>query len=189
MLLPAEFVLFGLTLLGIALFHRHALAIALGGLTLAAAYRLFLSDEPGLPALAEHFAHESVILANLMLLLLGFAALSNQFERSNLPEAMPSWLPDGWPGGLTLLALVFVLSIFLDNIAGAIIGGVAARHVYAGRVGVGYQASIVAAANAGGAGSVIGDTTTTMMWISGVSPMTVLPAFIGAGAAFAVFGV
>src|SRR5688572_30606963 len=116
---PVEFVLFGLTLLGIALLHRHALMLALGGLVLAALYRVVLSDDPGLPALAEHFAHESVILANLMLLLLGFAALSNQFERSNLPEAMPSWLPAGWQGGLALLALVFVLSIFLDNIAGA----------------------------------------------------------------------
>jgi Na+/H+ antiporter NhaD/arsenite permease-like protein len=48
-------------------------------------------------------------------------------------------------------------------------------------------AAIVAAANAGGAGSVIGDTTTTMMWISGISPLDVLPAFIGAMAAFALF--
>jgi Na+/H+ antiporter NhaD/arsenite permease-like protein len=54
-------------------------------------------------------------------------------------------------------------------------------------VTIGFQAAIVAAANAGGAGSVIGDTTTTMMWISGISPLTLLPAFIGALASFAVF--
>src|SRR5262249_7873228 len=42
-------------------------------------------------------------------------------------------------------------------------------------------------ANAGGAGSVIGDTTTTMMWIRGVSPLELAPAFIGAIAAFAFF--
>jgi hypothetical protein len=46
----------------------------------------------------------------------------------------------------------------------------------------------VTAANAGGAGSVIGDTTTTMIWIAGISPLVVAPAFIGAGAAFLVFG-
>ena len=45
----------------------------------------------------------------------------------------------------------------------------------------------MAAANAGGAGSVIGDTTTTIMWLNGVSPITVLPAFVAATAAFAIF--
>lgn len=90
-------------------------------------------------------------------------------------------------GGVTLLAIVFVLSIFLDNIAGAIIGGVVARHVYRAGVTVGFLVAIVCAANAGGAGSVIGDTTTTMMWISGISPVELLPAFKGAIAAFAVF--
>jgi Na+/H+ antiporter NhaD/arsenite permease-like protein len=63
-----------------------------------------------------------------------------------------------------------------------------ARHVYQGGVSVGFLAAIVASANAGGAGCVIGDTTTTMMWLKGVSPMTVLPAFVAAAAAFLVFG-
>ena len=62
-----------------------------------------------------------------------------------------------------------------------------ARHVYRKGVTIGFQAAIVAAANAGGAGSVIGDTTTTMMWISGISPLELVPAFIGAIAAFAFF--
>jgi 3-oxoacyl-(acyl-carrier-protein) synthase len=43
---------------------------------------------------------------------------------------------------------------------------------------VGYVAALVAASNAGGAGSVIGDTTTTMMWIDGVSPLAVLHAYV-----------
>ena len=64
--------------------------------------------------------------------------------------------------------MIFCMSAFLDNIAGAVIGGIVARRTYQGRVGIGFVASIVAAANAGGAGSVIGDTTTTMMWL-GVS--------------------
>ena len=91
-------------------------------------------------------------------------------------DHMPGVLPDGWLGWLALLGIVFVLSAFLDNIAAAVIGGVMARHVYQGQVGVGFLASIVAAANAGGAGSVIGDTTTTLMWLKGVSPVTV-PTF------------
>ena len=89
---------------------------------------------------------------------------------------------------MALLAIVFVMSAFLDNIAAAVLGGVMARHVYCGRVSVGFLAAIVASANAGGAGSVIGDTTTTLMWLKGISPMTVLPAYVAAIAAFAVFG-
>ena len=48
------------------------------------------------------------------------------------------------------------------------------------KVHIGYLAAIVAASNAGGAGSVVGDTTTTMMWIDGVSPIAVLDAYVAA---------
>jgi Na+/H+ antiporter NhaD/arsenite permease-like protein len=185
-----EFVVFGLTLLGVALFHRRALTVAFVGFVLTALVRV-ISAPASLNAEAYeiviHLASEWVALANLFLVLLGFAVLANQFEQSNLPEVIPSRLPDGWRGGVALLAIVFGLSTFLDNIAGAIIGGVMARHVYPKGVTIGFMAAIVAAANAGGAGSVIGDTTTTMMWIRGVSPLQLAPAFIGAIAAFAFF--
>ncbi len=116
--------------------------------------------------------HEWVVLANLFLLLMGFAILSRHFEKSRIPDEMPAFLPDGWQGGLALLAIVFVLSSFLDNIAAALIGGTMARHVFRGKVHIGYLAAIVAASNAGGSGSVVGDTTTTMMWIDGISPLS-----------------
>jgi Na+/H+ antiporter NhaD/arsenite permease-like protein len=102
---------------------------------------------------------------------------------------MPSTLPDNWTGAFVLLALVFIGSGFLDNIAAALIGATVAKHVFKDRVRVGYLAAIVAAANAGGAGSVIGDTTTTMLWISGVSPLSVLHAYIAAFVALLVFGI
>jgi Na+/H+ antiporter NhaD/arsenite permease-like protein len=188
--IPLEFVIFGLTLLGVASFHHHALAVAATGL--AAVIALHVLEAPtfvtAIDDVVAHFGEEWVVLANLLLLLLGFAVVSNQFERSKLPEAIPSFLPDGWIGGLTLLALVFCLSAFLDNIAGAIIGGVVARHVFPNGVTIAFQAAIVSAANAGGAGSVIGDTTTTMMWISGVGALELIPAFIGAFGALMVFG-
>ena len=38
--------------------------------------------------------------------------------------------------------------------------------MFRGKVHPGYLVAIVAASNAGGAGSVIGDTTTTMIWIA-----------------------
>jgi Na+/H+ antiporter NhaD/arsenite permease-like protein len=189
---PIEFFLFGLTLAGIAVFHRHTLKVAVAGLVVILFYEATVSGFPtgfGLNALVQHAHHQWVILTNLLLLLVGFEVLSNQFEQSNLPEHMPALLPDNWTGSLVLLAIVFFLSMVLDNIAAAIIGGVVAKHVYKGRVSIGFLAAIVAAANGGGAGSVIGDTTTTMMWLKGVSPLAVLPAYVAAGTAFLVFGV
>jgi len=190
--IPIEFIIFAATLLGVAISHKRALTVALVGLMLTLAYKLAFTGFPGGPGLhglLEHAAHEWVTLVNLMLLLVGFAILARHFEASNLPHAIPRYLPRGWLGGLTLLAMVFCLSAFLDNIASAVIGGVVAQHVYKGKVSVGFLASIVAAANAGGAGSVIGDTTTTMMWLGGVSPVQVLPAFIAGAAAFGIFGI
>jgi Na+/H+ antiporter NhaD/arsenite permease-like protein len=188
--IPFEFAIFGLTLLGVALLHHHALVVAATGLTAVIALHVFKAATfaTGANEVLAHFGEEWVILTNLLLLLLGFAVVSNQFEKSKLPEAIPSLLPDGWIGGLTLLVLVFCLSVFLDNIAGAIIGGVIARHVFPHGVTIAFQAAIVSAANAGGAGSVIGDTTTTMMWISGIGALELLPAFIGAFGALVVFG-
>jgi Na+/H+ antiporter NhaD/arsenite permease-like protein len=190
--IPIDFVLFGLTLLGIALFHRHTLPIAIAGLAVITVYKLIFTgfkDGAGFTGLGLHFTHEFSLLANLFLLLMGFALLSRHFEESAIPDSMPALLPDDWKGGVVLLAIVFVLSSFLDNIAAAIIGGTVARHVFRGKVHIGYLAAIVAASNAGGSGSVVGDTTTTMMWVSGVSPLSVLEAYVAAIVAFVIFAV
>ncbi|MBO0764749.1 MAG: citrate transporter [Hyphomicrobiaceae bacterium] len=187
-----EFILFGLTLLGVALLHRHTLQVALAGLAAIVAYKLTFTGfkfGAGLPGFALHMQHEWVILANLFLLLMGFALLSRHFETSKLPDVMPAILPDDWKGAFLLLVIVCVLSSFLDNIAAALIGGVMAREVFRGKVHVGYLAAIVAASNAGGAGSVVGDTTTTMMWIAGVSPLSVLEAYVAVAVAIFIFGI
>ncbi|MEP7262130.1 MAG: citrate transporter [Usitatibacter sp.] len=178
---PVDFILFALTLLGVALFHRHTLRVALTGLAVILAYKFAFTGfkaGPGIAGFGAHMAHEWVILANLLLLLLGFALLSRHFEESHVPLELPRILPDDWKGGFMLLWIVFLLSAFLDNIAAAIIGGTMAKAVFRGKVHIGYLAGIVAASNAGGAGSVVGDTTTTMMWIAGVSPVDVLDAYI-----------
>ncbi len=188
---PVDFVLFFATLLGVALFHKHTLAVALTGLAVVTAYKLGFSDFHGVPGMAgfgKHLAHEWGVLANLFLLLIGFAILASHFEESHVPDALPKFLPDDWKGAFFLLVLVFILSGFLDNIAAAIIGGSVAHTVFKGKVHLGYLAAIVACANAGGAGSVVGDTTTTMMWIDGISPLTVAPAYLGAAAALLVCG-
>jgi Na+/H+ antiporter NhaD/arsenite permease-like protein len=71
-----------------------------------------------------------VIVANLACLLLGFAILSRHFEKRHAPLALPRLLPDDWRGCFALLAIVFVLSAFLDNIAAALIGGAMAHSLF-----------------------------------------------------------
>lgn len=190
--IPVDFILFALTLLGVALFHHHTLPVALTGLAAIIVYKLVFTGfkyGAGVGGLGLHMAHEWVTLANLFLLLMGFALLSRHFEESRIPDEMPALLPDDWKGGVMLLVLVFVLSSFLDNIAAALIGGTVARHVFQGKVHIGYLAAIVAASNAGGSGSVVGDTTTTMMWIAGVSPLSVVEAYVAAIVAMLIFAV
>jgi Na+/H+ antiporter NhaD/arsenite permease-like protein len=190
--IPLEFVLFALTLLGVAFFHHHTLGVALTGLATIVVYKLIFTGfktGPGLAGFGAHMQHEWVILTNLLCLLVGFALLSNHFEKSHLPQVLPRFLPDDWKGCFALLVIIWVLSGFLDNIAAALIGGTIAASVFRGKVHIGYLAAIVAASNAGGAGSVVGDTTTTMMWLDGVSPLKVLDAYVAAAVALVVCGI
>src|SRR5687767_1726190 len=145
-----EFVLFALTLLGVALFHQHTLKIAAAGLAAVLVFRLAFTDVH----LMEHFVtghvgpdgvhHEGEwkLLLNLLGLLLGFAILARHFEDSRVPELLPKYLPDGVLGGAALLGLVFVMSAFLDNIAAAMIGCTIAKVVYRSRVHIGFLAAI-----------------------------------------------
>jgi Na+/H+ antiporter NhaD/arsenite permease-like protein len=190
--IPFEFLLFALTLLGVALFHQRTLEVAVTGLLAIVLYKLAYTGfhgGAGLDGLAGHLHSEWVVLANLCGLLLGFALLSRHFEASRVPERLPDYLPDDWKGAFLLLLMVFVLSSFLDNIAAALIGGTVAATVFRHKVHIGYIAAIVAASNAGGSGSVVGDTTTTMMWIDGVSPLDVVHAYVAAGVALVVCGI
>ena len=192
MSIPVEFMLFAATLVGVALLHSRSLEVAACGMGAVLLYKLAFTGIHGLSGLRgllHHVAAEWVILANLFCLLVGFALLSRHFEQSRVPDRIPDLLPNDWRGGFALLVLVFVLSSFLDNIAAALIGGTVAASVYRHKVHIGYIAALVAASNAGGSGSVVGDTTTTMMWIDGVSPVQVFHAYVAAVAALLVFGI
>lgn len=181
--IPLEFYFFALILIFVALFHNHVLKIALIGLVIVSLYKIgFVGFKTGtgISGFAGHLIHEWVIITNLLLLLVGFALLSNHFEKSNVIEVISIILPKGWQGAFALLAIIFVLSSFLDNIAAAIIGATIASKLFQKKVHIGYLAAIVAASNAGGSGSVVGDTTTTMMWLAGVPPMEVFHAYIAA---------
>jgi Na+/H+ antiporter NhaD/arsenite permease-like protein len=63
-----------------------------------------------------------------------------------------------------------------------------AHQLFRAKVHVGYLAGIVAASNAGGAWSVVGDTTTTMMWMAGVAPHQVFEAIIASTVALCISG-
>ncbi len=182
--IPLEFILFGLTLLGVAIFHRKTLLVALTGLAAILILKIGFLDFD----IQYHLAHEWEILLNLLGLLLGFAVLAKHFGESGIPAVLPNILPNDWKGPFMLLVCIFVLSSFLDNIAGALIGGSIALVIFKERVHIGYLAAIVAASNAGGSGSVLGDTTTTMMWIDGIPAIDFLSAYVAAIPALIVFG-
>jgi len=191
MTIPVDFILFALTLVGVAVLHHRTFEVALTGLATITLYKILFSpfaSGPGFPGLLEHLHHEWVTVVNLGGLLLGFALLAVHFEESRVPKALPRFLPVDWKGPLVMLVMVFVLSSFLDNIAAALIGGAMARSLFPS-VHIGYVAAIVAASNGGGSGSVVGDTTTTMMWIDGVAPSAVLHAYVAAVTALFVCGI
>jgi Na+/H+ antiporter NhaD/arsenite permease-like protein len=187
-----EFLFFALTLLSVAIFHKHTMYVALIGLIVILTYKLLTVPDF---SLIEHLVGtrdvhgEWKTLVNLAGLLLGFAVLARHFELSGVPDKLPAFLPDNWTGGLVLLGCIMILSSFLDNIASAMIGGSIALVVYKRKLHLGFLAAIIAASNAGGAGSVVGDTTTTLMWIDGVPAANVLRAYVASLGAFAVFAV
>lgn len=194
-----EFILFALTLVGVAIFHNQTFWVAIIGLSTILIFK-FIFDPSfhigthlfGETPFMDQLIHKNLrqgewsTILNLLGLLLGFAVLAKHFEESGIPEILPKYLPKGWWGPATLLVFVCVISSFLDNIAAALIGGTIAIVIFNGKVHIGYIAAIVAASNAGGAGSVVGDTTTTMMWIDGVSPFNVLHAFIASAIALVI---
>lgn len=189
---PAEFILFALTLIGVAVFHHRTLLVALFGFAGIALYKISFTGfktSAGVTGFIAHVEHEWVIIANLLFLLTGFAIVSRHFEESQVPLVLPKFLPDDWKGGFMLLAMVWALSSFLDNIAGALIGGAMAHQLFKGKVHIAFLAAIVAASNAGGAWSVIGDTTTTMLWIAGVPPSRVFEAIIASTVALFIFAI
>jgi len=186
-----EFILFALTLIGVAVFHHKTMYVALTGLAAILIVKYVFSDFSMVSHLVGTPSREGEwrILLNLLGLLFGFAILAEHFKESRFPDILPNYLPNDWKGGFLLLLFIMILSSFLDNIAAAMIGGTIALVVFKGKVHLGYLAGIIAASNAGGAGSVVGDTTTTLMWIDGVNPLNVLHAFVASFAAIAIFGV
>ncbi len=194
------FLLFGMILVGIAFNHKNAFYFSVFGALTILLFKEWMDPQFhlfehifGSNGLSEQLLSKEMrqgewpILLNLFGLLLGFAILAKFFEDSEIPTLIPNYLPSKWLGPFMLLVFVFIMSTFLDNIAAALVGGTIALVVFRKKVHIGYIAAIVAASNAGGAGSVVGDTTTTMMWIDGVSAFNVLHAFVASFVALLFF--
>ena len=98
-----EFIIFTLTLVGVAVFHKHTMYVALAGLAAVLLFKLFFVNSFSLVNHVIGHGHEEGewrTLLNLLGLLFGFAILAKHFEESNIPEILPNFLPDGWKGGL-----------------------------------------------------------------------------------------
>ena len=80
--IPVDFILFALTLLGVALFHNATLYVALTGLTTISLYKILFAGFKtgvGVAGFFGHLGHEWVTVANLFCLLTGFALLARHF--------------------------------------------------------------------------------------------------------------
>src|SRR5437870_2728237 len=70
--IPVDFILFALTLLGVALFHHYTLYVALIGLATITLYKILFTGfktGPGVSGFVSLLGHEWVILTNLLCLL------------------------------------------------------------------------------------------------------------------------
>ena len=118
--IPLEFILFALTLLGVALFHSKTLQVALTGVTVITLYKIVFTgfkEGSGFAGFVAHLGHEWVVIFNLLGLLLGFALLARHFEESDVPKVLPRYLPDDWKGAFVLLVLVFAACTVLVFVA------------------------------------------------------------------------
>ena len=110
-----EFILFALTLIGVALFHRHTMKVALIGLASILLFKFVFAD--GFNLFTHLFGHNSIveqitdkgmrqgewpILLNLFGFLFGFAVLAKHFVESGVPDLLPKYLPNDWKGPFLL---------------------------------------------------------------------------------------
>lgn len=176
-----EIVIFALTLVAVAIFYKRTTDAAIIGTAILVIFKLVAAPDFTLMTLkSPQYITTYLDLINLTGMLLGFGILADNFAKSNLPSKIPLFLPNNVFGAVSLLGIVFVTSSFLDNIASAMIGCTIAYTLFNKKLHIGYVVAIVAASNAGGCGSVVGDTTTTLIWLAGHPATDVVLAYIPA---------
>ncbi|HEY1191742.1 MAG TPA: SLC13 family permease, partial [Gemmata sp.] len=114
--------------------------------------------------------HRFHLLWNLAAILPGFALVSYYFEHSGAAAGIArSWFART---DARVLWCVFFLSVVLDNIAAAMIGATIVASMYGRHPPFKLIVAIVMASNLGGAPSPVGDTTTVMIFMAKVCPVT-----------------
>ena len=101
--IPVDFILFGLTLLGVAIFHHKTLQVALTGLAVVTVYKLLFTgfrQGEGFSGLVLQMHHEWVILDQSVPAADGFCDPVAAFREQPDPGRDAGFLPDGWTGGL-----------------------------------------------------------------------------------------
>ena len=128
---PVDFILFGLMLLGVAVFHHHTLRVAVFGLAIITLYKVLFS--PFAERCRGRGIHRAMSAMNGCCwptcwdcCWVSHSSPSTS-KASRIPEILPRFLPNDWKGPFVLLLMIFVLSSFLDNIAAAFIGGTIAQ--------------------------------------------------------------
>lgn len=180
----AEFSIFIIMLVMLMLFHHHKVPVVIGGFLILSGFYVF---EHGFFGIVHHFSehHEYHLLYNLAILLPGFGLVAHYFEHSGFDRRLSKFIDSDYK----LLWVVFFLSCFLDNIAAAMIGAVLLITRYGnlsaptdkeklGTIPFFMVVAVIGASNMGGAYSFAGDTTTVMMFIAGVSILTLAKAAI-----------
>ncbi|WP_092401227.1 MULTISPECIES: hypothetical protein [Candidatus Ichthyocystis] len=178
---------FLLSVLCIALFEKHSKFFIFAGSVSIVASRLLVSHE-SLGNIFLPITSNITFLIDLFFILTTFSFVSEHIERSRITLVIKRIIPRNAMGYFCLLLITFLLSTFLDNILAALVCGTVAQKII-GNISVQFIAAIVAAANAGGAGSALGDTTTTMLWLSGVPATKLIYAFYGSVIALFLFGI
>ncbi|KJU81467.1 citrate transporter [Candidatus Magnetobacterium bavaricum] len=178
LIITPEFALFILMLFFLMVFHKKKLLTAISGFSILSLIYLLRN---GAGAYIHHLTQpgEYHLLYNLILLLPGFGLVAYYFEESGFDERISRVIRSD----KVLLWVVFCLSAVLDNIAAAMIGGVLLLARYGKDTPFIMVVSVIAASNLGGAGSFAGDTTTVMLFVSGVSIVTLAKGFVAAIAA------
>jgi len=133
----------------------------------------------GMEGVIHHWTdpHELGLLINLGLLLLGFEKVGDRFEKSGFAEKIGKYINSV----KTLMWIIYILSIFLDNIAAGLIGVILLRSLYgAGGKKISHIMIfvLIATSNNGGAASFIGDVTTVMLYLEYKVILPLLVAFV-----------
>lgn len=139
-----------------------------------------IGDAVSAAPVKHHLKEEIRELLNLGGLLIGFACLAHQFEKAGVSKLFASKIMKKFGGKMSeslILAMIWLLSGFCDNIASALVG-MGLMTIIHGKFKLKLVLLVTIVANAGGAYSVVGDTTTTFLWIKGISQIQLLPAFI-----------